>query len=84
MLARGDGRKSVMPSLLEIVLRDRAGQPGLAERLQLQAEAFRKRPRADAGRVEALNDLDGGIDKRGRAERGDIGCADSRRHRAHG
>ena len=74
MLARGDGRKSVMPSLLEIVLRDRAGQPGLAERLQLQAEAFRERSCADAGRVKALDDLDGGIDKRGRAERRDIGA----------
>ena len=74
MLARGDGRKSVMPSLLEIVLRNRAGQPGLAERLQLQAEAFRKRPCADAGRVEALNDLNSRINKRGRAERGDIGA----------
>ena len=74
MLARGDGRKSVMPSLLEIVLRDRAGQPGLAERLQLQAEAFRECSCADAGRVKALDDLDGGIDKRGRAERRDIGA----------
>ena len=66
MLARGDGRKSVMPSLLEIVLRDRAGQPGLAERLQLLAEAFRECSCADAGRVKALDDLYGGIDERRR------------------
>ena len=63
-----------MPSLLEIVLRDRAGQPGLAERLQLQAEAFRERPCADTGRIELLDDLYGGIDERRRAERGDIGA----------